>query len=53
MEPELQHKAEIIVAKQRNGPTGEIDLVFLNEYVQFANADEFHEEIPVLADEPF
>ena len=26
---------ELIVAKQRNGPTGTIDLVFLSEYTRF------------------
>ena len=26
---------ELIVAKQRNGPTGSIDLVFLSEYTRF------------------
>lgn len=29
--------AKIIIAKQRNGPTGEVDLVFLREYTKFAN----------------
>jgi replicative DNA helicase len=26
---------ELIVAKQRNGPTGTIDLVFLSEFTRF------------------
>lgn len=29
--------AEILVRKQRNGPTGEIELVFLKEYTRFEN----------------
>ena len=29
------NKAQIIVAKQRNGPTGEIDLTFLRECTKF------------------
>lgn len=29
--------AEIIVAKQRNGPTGSVDLAFLKEYTRFMN----------------
>jgi replicative DNA helicase len=32
-------RAELIIAKQRNGPTGEIDLIFQNEYTRFENAD--------------
>jgi replicative DNA helicase len=33
----LRGKAELTVAKQRNGPTGEINLVFLKEYMRFEN----------------
>ena len=29
--------AEIIIAKQRNGPTGDIPLTFLNSYTRFEN----------------
>ena len=32
-----QGKAKIIIAKQRNGPTGEIELAFLREYTKFEN----------------
>ncbi len=48
-----QSKAEIIVAKQRNGPTGELDLVFISKFVQFANIEEYREEIPVIREDPF
>jgi replicative DNA helicase len=34
---ELKRKAEIIIGKQRNGPVGDFDLVFLNEYAKFEN----------------
>ena len=30
-------KAEIIVAKQRNGPTGFLILTFLDQYTRFEN----------------
>jgi replicative DNA helicase len=29
--------AEILIAKQRNGPTGEVKLTFLGEYTRFEN----------------
>jgi len=38
-EAEDPRKAELIIAKQRNGPTGQIDLVFQHEYTRFENAD--------------
>jgi len=34
---ELKRKTEIIIGKQRNGPVGDLDLVFLNEYAKFEN----------------
>jgi replicative DNA helicase len=38
--------AKIIIAKHRNGPTGEIDLVFKKEITRFVNKERF-EEAPV------
>ena len=32
-----QGKAKILVAKQRNGPTGEFELAFIREYTKFEN----------------
>nr|MDP9388578.1 replicative DNA helicase [Actinomycetota bacterium] len=29
--------AEVIVSKHRNGPTGVLQLAFLNQYTRFAN----------------
>jgi replicative DNA helicase len=36
-------KAELIIAKQRNGPTGHMELVFQHEYTRFENLDTQHE----------
>jgi replicative DNA helicase len=33
----LRGQAELILAKQRNGPTGKIELVFLHEFTKFEN----------------
>jgi replicative DNA helicase len=38
-EAEDPRRAQLIIAKQRNGPTGEIDLVFQHEYTRFENMD--------------
>jgi replicative DNA helicase len=35
--PENQGIAEIIIAKQRNGPTGTLKLTFISEYTRFEN----------------
>ncbi len=37
-------KAELLIAKQRNGPIGDIDLVFQHEFTRFENADTSHRE---------
>ena len=35
--PELKNKAQIVVAKQRNGPTGQFDLLFQGSTTKFKN----------------
>jgi replicative DNA helicase len=40
--PEDKNTAEIIIAKQRNGPTGTVDLAFLSQYTRFENLDTQH-----------
>ena len=34
--------AEIIIAKQRSGPTGKIDLLFIKEYTKFVNKENYY-----------
>ena len=41
--PENKGLATVILAKQRNGPTGEMDLKFFPDYARFVNLDSFHE----------
>ncbi|HVJ08803.1 MAG TPA: replicative DNA helicase [Acidisarcina sp.] len=36
-DPDTKGKAEIIIAKQRNGPTGSVFLAFLSDYTRFEN----------------
>jgi replicative DNA helicase len=34
--------AEVIIAKQRNGPTGTVELAFIGQYTKFGNLDRYH-----------
>ena len=35
----MSRKAEIVIGKQRNGPIGDFELVFLGEYATFENKE--------------
>ena len=39
---DLKGKAEIIIAKQRNGPTGSVQLAYLSDFTRFENLDTSH-----------
>ncbi len=44
--------AEVIVGKQRNGPTGEARLQFIKDYARFENMDIMHGDMPQLEEAP-
>ncbi len=43
-ESENKNIIEIIIAKQRNGPVGTVELAFVKEYNKFVNLDRRHDE---------
>jgi len=38
--------AEVIIAKHRNGPTGDVKMAFLSDYARYENLELIHRDIP-------
>jgi replicative DNA helicase len=51
-ETERKNIIEIIIAKQRNGPVGTVELVFLKNFNKFVSLDRGHSEQPARREEP-
>ncbi|MBS1831791.1 MAG: replicative DNA helicase [Acidobacteria bacterium] len=43
---DLRGQAELILAKQRNGPTGSVPLLFIHQYTKFENQAAVYDEAP-------
>ena len=51
-ESEKKNLLEIIIAKQRNGPVGTVELVFLKQFNKFVSLDKGHDDQPAQRREP-
>jgi replicative DNA helicase len=46
-DPDLQGRAELIIAKQRNGPTGKVNLAFIKNHTRFESTVPEEMEPPI------
>ena len=46
-DPNLQRQATLIIAKQRNGPVGDVDLQWISEYTLFTNPPPENMNVPI------
>jgi len=53
VEPGQENDAEIIVAKQRNGPTDSVNAYFYKEYLLFAGKESRQPEIQTISPAPY
>ena len=53
VEPGQENDAELIIAKQRNGPTDSVNLLFYKEYLLFAGKESSRIDIPVISPVPY
>ena len=51
-ETDRKNIIEIIIAKQRNGPVGTVELVFLKQFNKFVSLDKGHDDQPAQRREP-
>jgi replicative DNA helicase len=43
-DPDLQKKATLLIGKQRNGPTGDVNLIFEGEYTKFSDESKIRDD---------